>query len=298
MKVSVLMPTYNHESTIAQAIESFLAQKTTFDVELLVNDDCSTDNTYTIALAYAQKDARIKVFKQEQNQGLLTNYKFLLDQAKGEYLAVLESDDYWIDDQKLQKQVDYLAAHPHCHLSFTGVNHLKGGEISTFRDMSYLFDLKDTTPYEYMLYRGGFIFSPTVCFRFSAYKKYCRIDDYIRFHFLTFDYPVWLSLMANGEIHYLPEVTAVYRIIPVSISNTRNVAKRLSFYRSFALDIRNYIISRYGRGKYSRLDIRLRQAVQMAQCVWWLRRPLHATYYFFATLLGVVHGQKQVEAKG
>ena len=104
MKVSVLMPTYNHEPFIAQAIESFLAQQTSFATELLINDDCSTDNTYSIAMAYAAKDARVKVFKQEQNQGLLCNYKFLLNQAKGEYLAVLESDDYWIDNQKLQKQ--------------------------------------------------------------------------------------------------------------------------------------------------------------------------------------------------
>ena len=50
MKVSVLMPTYNHEAYIAQAIESFLAQKTSFEIELLINDDCSTDNTYQIAL--------------------------------------------------------------------------------------------------------------------------------------------------------------------------------------------------------------------------------------------------------
>ena len=297
MKVSVLMPTYNHEPYISEAIESFLAQQTSFEIELLINDDCSTDNTYQVALGYAQKHPQIKLFKQTTNQGLLPNYKFLLQQAQGEYLAVLESDDYWIDENKLQKQVDYLDAHPTCHLSFTGVNRLKGGTIIPFRDMSYLFSMKSTTPYDYMLYHGGFIFSPTVCFRRSAYDAYCNIDDYIRFDFLTFDYPVWLSLMANGTISYDPCITAVYRIMDDSISNNRNVQKRLRFYQSFCLDIRNYIISRYGRGKYSRIDIRLRQAIQMAQCMWWLRCPFRATYYFFATLLGIVHGQKQVVAK-
>ena len=142
MKVSVLMPTYNHEPFIAQAIESFLAQQTSFEIELLINDDCSTDNTYQVALGYAQKHPQIKLFKQTTNQGLLPNYKFLLQQAQGEYLAVLESDDYWIDENKLQKQVDYLDAHPTCHLSFTGVNRLKGGTIIPFRDMSYLFSMK------------------------------------------------------------------------------------------------------------------------------------------------------------
>ena len=176
MKVSVLMPTYNHEPYIAEAIESFLAQQTSFEIELLINDDCSTDNTYQVALGYPQKHPQIKLFKQTTNQGLLPNYKFLLQQAQGEYLAVLESDDYWIDENKLQKQVDYLDAHPTCHLSFTGVNRLKGGTLIPFRDMSYLFSMKSTTPYDYMLYHGGFIFSPTVCFRRSACDRHSPLE--------------------------------------------------------------------------------------------------------------------------
>ena len=296
MKVSVLMPTYNHETTIAQAIESFLAQQTSFAIELLINDDCSTDNTCAIAMEYAAKDARVKVFKQEQNQGLLNNYKFLLNQAKGEYLAVLESDDYWIDEQKLQKQVDYLDAHPTCHLSFSSVLHLKRGQFIPNIDASYLFNTPGKTPYDHILYRN-IIFSPTVCFRRSAYNQYCNIDDYIERQFTTFDYPVWLSLLANGDLHYLPEHTAVYRISDTSISNTSSLDKRIKFHKSVDFDIKGYIIARYGRGCFSALDIRLRQAVIMSRCAWVLKKPLFAIYYFFGTLLGIVHGQKQIETK-
>lgn len=291
MKVSVLMPTYNHESTIAQAIESFLAQKTTFDVELLVNDDCSTDNTYQVALGYAQKHPQIKLFKQSTNQGLLPNYKFLLEQAQGEYLAVLESDDYWIDENKLQKQVDYLDAHPSCHLSFTGVLHYKRGKFVPNINASYLFNTPGKTPFDHILYRNV-IFSPSVCFRHSAYKQYCNIQDYIDLGFRTFDYPVWLTLIANGELHYLPENTAVYRVSGTSISNNKNLQKKLDFAKSVNLDIRKYIIDRYGSGCFSPFQIRLRQAVILSRCAWQLVMPLHAAYYFFATLLGIVHGKQ------
>lgn len=291
MKVSVLMPTYNHAPYIAQAIESFLVQKTKFEVELLINDDCSTDDTFAIAQKYAWQDNRVKVFRQTTNQGLLRNYKFLLEMAQGEYLAVLESDDYWIDENKLQKQVDYLDAHPNCYLSFTGVLHLKRGEFVPNIDASYLFNTPGKTPYDHILYRN-IIFSPTVCFRRSAFEAHCCIQDYIDLGFKTFDYPVWLSMIANGELHYLPENTAVYRVSGTSISNNKNLKKKIDFAKSVNFDIKHYIVAKYGRGCYSAFDMRLRQAVVLSRCAWQLAMPLHAAGYFFGTLLGIVHGKQ------
>ena len=289
MKVSVLMPTYNHEAYIAQAIESFLAQKTSFEIELLINDDCSTDNTYQVALGYAQKHTQVKVFKQTVNQGLLKNYKFLLEKATGEYLAVLESDDYWIDENKLQKQVDYMDAHSNCHLSFSGVLHLKNGNFKPNINAEYLFNTPNKTPFDHILYRN-IIFSPTVCFRHSAFKKYCNIDDYIKHKFMTFDYPVWLSLLANGDLYYLEENTAVYRVSGTSISNNKNLKKKINFAKSVNFDIKHYIIEKYGSGCFSAFDVRLRQAVVLSRCAWQLAMPIHAAYYFFGTLCGIVHG--------
>jgi glycosyltransferase involved in cell wall biosynthesis len=107
MKVSVLMPTYNHETYIAQAIDSFLAQQCNFEMELLIGDDASTDNTLNIAKKYAQNfPEKIKLIQHKENQGLLKNYKSLISIAKGEYFAILESDDYWSDNLKLQQQID------------------------------------------------------------------------------------------------------------------------------------------------------------------------------------------------
>jgi glycosyltransferase involved in cell wall biosynthesis len=291
IKVSVLMPTYNHAPYIAEAIESFLAQETSFDIELLINDDCSTDTTVAIAQKYACQDGRVKVFQQSTNQGLLRNYQFLLEQAQGEYLAVLESDDYWIDAQKLQKQVDYLDAHPTCHLSFSGVLHLKRGQFVPNIDAAYLFNTPGKTPFDHILYRN-IIFSPTVCFRRSAFDKYCSVQDYIDLGFKTFDYPVWLSLLTHGDVHYLPENTAVYRVSGTSISNNKNLKKKIDFAKSVNFDIKHYIIQKYGSGCFSAFDVRLRQAVVLSRCAWQLAMPLHAAFYFFGTLLGIVHGKK------
>lgn len=107
--VTILMPAYNHEKYISQAIESVLAQKTNYPYELLIHDDCSTDSTLTIAQNYAPKFSdKIKIFTEEENQGLLKSYKRLIEQSNGKYLAILESDDYWLDENKLQIQIDFL----------------------------------------------------------------------------------------------------------------------------------------------------------------------------------------------
>ena len=93
--ISILMPTYNHEKYIAQAIESALMQKTDFKWELLIHDDCSTDSTLSIARLYSEKHPdKIKLFTETKNQGLMKSYKKLIETSKGKYLAVLESDDY------------------------------------------------------------------------------------------------------------------------------------------------------------------------------------------------------------
>lgn len=107
--VTILMPAYNHERYISQAIESVLAQKTNYPYELLIHDDCSTDSTLAIAQNYTTKHpGKIKIFTEEENQGLLKSYKRLIEQSNGKYLAILESDDYWLDENKLQIQIDFL----------------------------------------------------------------------------------------------------------------------------------------------------------------------------------------------
>jgi glycosyltransferase involved in cell wall biosynthesis len=247
MKVSVLMPTYNHESFIAQAIESFLAQICTFDIELIIGNDASTDKTLEIAKNYALSNPKkIKLIHHETNSGLLKNYKSIIEVAKGEYFAVLESDDYWTDSYKLQKQIDFLEANPDFGLCFTRWEKLKDDALTLQGDASEILTENKEKLYEYFLLRN-IIFSPTTCFRRDLYERYCNIDDYIRLDFKMFDYPVWLSLIKHSKIYFLNSPTAVYRVLSTSISNSVDIEKRLRFEENTS-KIRRYIISLYGSG--------------------------------------------------
>jgi len=118
-KVSVLLITYNHEKLIAQAIDSVLMQKTTFPMEVVIGEDCSTDGTRAIVRSYAEKYPElIRPILPEANQGPFQNVMRTLNACRGEYVAGLEGDDYWTDPDKLQIQADFLDHHPECAISF------------------------------------------------------------------------------------------------------------------------------------------------------------------------------------
>ena len=102
-KVTVIMPAYNAERFIGEAISSVIAQ-TYENWELLVIDDCSTDGTFEIAKSFEEKDERIKVFKNEKNLGVARTRNRGIDASEGEYVAFIDSDDAWLSE-KLFKQV-------------------------------------------------------------------------------------------------------------------------------------------------------------------------------------------------
>lgn len=118
--VSIICITYNHAEFIRDAIEGFLDQKTDFNYEIIIHDDCSTDGTTEIVKEYADKyPSVIRAILEEDNcysRGIkITERLHLL--AEGKYIAICEGDDYWCDCHKLQKQIDYMENHPECSLT-------------------------------------------------------------------------------------------------------------------------------------------------------------------------------------
>lgn len=135
-KVSILFITFNHAATIRQALDSALAQKTTFPVELLVGDDCSTDGTREIVAEYARLHPdRIRAFLHPKNLGFFGKFNFLsvYDAARAPYAIILEGDDYWTSPDKLQRQADYLDRHPACSACFHDCHVQDGPELDTRR---------------------------------------------------------------------------------------------------------------------------------------------------------------------
>lgn len=140
MKLSVFVVTYNQEQYIRQCLESIAMQKVNFDYEVIIGDDCSTDGTGAICDEYAAKYPQIQVYHHPQNLGLLKNWEFVMNKCKGKYIALIEGDDYWIDENKLQRQVDWLDTHPEYTLTFTRaeIQYENGAEVGQEKDLPNL----------------------------------------------------------------------------------------------------------------------------------------------------------------
>lgn len=111
--VSICCITYNHEHYIRDALDGFIMQKTNFPIEIVISDDCSKDNTREIIAEYKDKYSNlIRDVSPTENIGAIPNFNHVIAEANSKYVAICEGDDYWTDPYKLQKQVDFLEAHP------------------------------------------------------------------------------------------------------------------------------------------------------------------------------------------
>src|SRR5213593_3247277 len=121
MKVSVVMTTYNHEKFIARAIDGVLMQQTDFAYEIIIGEDCSSDKTRSIVIDFHKKHLdKIHLILPAENLGNDGNSILVqgLQAAHGEYVALLDGDDYWTSASKLQKQVKFLEDHHQCSICF------------------------------------------------------------------------------------------------------------------------------------------------------------------------------------
>ena len=208
-KVSVLMVTYNHEPYISQAVESALAQKTNFPVEIVIGEDYSTDNTREILLDLQRAHPeQIRLLLHEQNVGGPANVAATFAACRGDYVAMLEGDDYWTDPRKLQRQVDALAAHPHWSACF----HITRRVYTDGSNGPELFP-PDWTKEEATiddLFQANVICTCSLVFRNRLFGPLPQWHRQIT----PGDWAIGLLNAAQGPIGCLPEVMADYRIHP------------------------------------------------------------------------------------
>lgn len=204
-KVSVMTLTYNHAQFIAQAMESALEQETTFDYEMIVGDDCSTDGTQKILVdLQAAHPDKMRVLFSDRNAGLHANITRTLAECQGEYLAVLEGDDYWTSKAKLQTQVELLDRHPDWALCFhravildqeSGAEHDFGP-----RTRAESYGVED-------ILTADFIPTCSVVMRRELLKfKPAWLDE-----LPVADWPSWIVYASHGKLGYLDETWGVYR---------------------------------------------------------------------------------------
>lgn len=117
MKLSICIIIYNHAKYIEECLNGILIQKTDFDIELIISDDCSTDNSRQVIdsfLALTEIPANFSIMRKyhTENVGMNRNWKYAIEQASGDFITVIEGDDYWTDASKMRQQVNFLVSHP------------------------------------------------------------------------------------------------------------------------------------------------------------------------------------------
>jgi len=247
--VSICTITYNHEDYIAEAIESFLEQKTNFPFEILIHDDASTDNTQKIIKEYEKNyPTIIKPIYQTVNQKSIfksgMNPRFNYPRVKGKYIATCEGDDYWIDPFKLQKQVDFLDNNADYGLICSNYklledDHFKDSYLTTNCNFKNSIDINIET---YLLKRY-LVRTLTVMFKSKDMLSYFKdINDNLRYGFTFGDNILWSYLINKSRGKYIPDVTSVYRVISNSASHQTSIDKKRKHSKDIVLA--SYLLSK------------------------------------------------------
>jgi glycosyltransferase involved in cell wall biosynthesis len=242
--VSVCMITYNHQSFIAKAIDGVMMQETNFRYELILSDDCSTDNTREICKLYHSKyPDKIKLLLPESNIGVIKNSLGTLRACTGKYIAICEGDDYWTDALKLQKQVDFMEANPEygmVHTNYRVVDEFDN-EINTYKriplayiDKFDVFDLYMKRKYE--------VASLTALFRSDLFREFESELNTLQLKMT--DLPMWLEFSKKSKIKYIDVVSSSYRLLKNSASHSSDVMKTLAFNLNM-LEVFRYFSDKY-----------------------------------------------------
>jgi glycosyltransferase involved in cell wall biosynthesis len=231
MKVSVLVMTYNHAEFITQALDSALMQETRFPYEIIVSEDCSTDGTREIVQAYHRRfPEKIRLILSDHN--LASNAVVVrgIDAARGQYVALLDGDDYWTSPYKLQKQADFLDSHPECALCFHNarVLHDDGSQepwLWTPAHHPQITTLAD-------LWMGNYIATCSTMFRRGLFPQ---LPAWYESFFPITDWPLHILNAEHGKIGYLNEVMGVYRYHSggyySQLSQREKLRETLKFYQ-------------------------------------------------------------------
>lgn len=203
--VSIIFISFNQEKYVKQALEGFLMQKVNFTYEIIVHDDASTDGTQKVIQECINKNPNIfRPILETENQFSKTDAKFLIDMyrmAKGKYVAVCEGDDYWSDDTKLQRQVDFLENNPDYSVVFHPVNvHFENQSIP---DVSFPENKRNLTLDR--LLEENFIQTNSVMYRAAKSYQNCETDV------LPTDWYMHLYHAQYGKIGFINRTMAVYR---------------------------------------------------------------------------------------
>ena len=246
VKISVAVITYNQQDTIRQTLDSILMQKGGFDLEIVIGEDCSTDSTRAICEEYTihHTPYTIVLLPSQKNLGIMANFARVMKACTGDYVAICAGDDYWCDEHKLQKQLDYFHTHPE-----VGVVTTSGYRHYVLRDEMAL-GIAPLHPYEdgnvkrfYFSkdYKGGVYAMPLSLLIKRDLLQFVDFDEFIRRGFPVEDYPMQAILSQHCKWGHIDDLCVVYRVYKESATFISfDHPKYLQYHRGLA-EIRRYL---------------------------------------------------------
>lgn len=236
--VSVCIQAYNQCDYIRQCLDGVLSQETNFEYEILIGEDGSKDGTREICIEYADKYPQsIKLFLHSRENNITIdgtptgrfNILYNMLSARGTYVAICDGDDFWFDQQKLQKQYDFLKAHPECVMVHT--NYYLRAQAGP--DQKYSSSIKPKYwPKREQLWLNNYIGTLTVLINRQALLKVINTRSDQLFNWLMLDYLLWLRLSELGRIGFLNTLTSVYNIHSNSMSSFDDMSRHIKFLKS------------------------------------------------------------------
>lgn len=210
--ISICMVTYNHSNWIANAIEGVLLQITSFPFELVVSDDCSTDNTTEIIKQYINsRPGIIRLLHNSSNLGLAKNFSQTLNKCSGKYIAICEGDDFWTDPLKMQKQVDFLESNTDCVISSHNYCALHHSGNRTVQQAKYYSDFH----YDQERFLKEWVTQPLTCVFRNIFRDYTLLNR----EGIFCDVILFYELLKHGNGYFIKDNMATFRITSNALSS-------------------------------------------------------------------------------
>ena len=243
--VTVITPTYNSERFIKETIKC-VQEQTYTNWEMVITDDCSTDQTVNLIKEEQKKDDRIKLIQLPENSGAAVARNTSIKHAKGKYIAFLDSDDLWAPN-KLEEQIRFMEEHDY---AFTFSNYALMDEHGN--PLGKVSEAVDSIDYRELMKRPGTIGCLTVILNREKFD-----DIYMPLIKTRQDFALWLKLLRNGGKAYgLEKTLAYYRKVPGSISSNKLKAAKKNWYVYRKIEKLNFFSAAYYFTHYAFYNIK------------------------------------------
>lgn len=255
MKISVAVITYNQQDIIAQTLDRILCQQGDFELEVVIGEDCSTDNTWAICQEYAERyPEQVVLLENTHNLGIMANFARVMKACTGEYVGICAGDDYWCDEQKLQKQLDYFVAHPECGVSTTGGYRYLVRRDEMVPGIAPFQPIEDGDVSKYYFseaYSGGVYAMPLSMVFKRELLDNIDFDVFIERGFPVEDYPMQAIMAMHTKWGHIDDLTVVYRVYSESATFISYDHPKFMQYHRGLMEIRRYLRDKFALQLYN-----------------------------------------------